>query len=145
MNPFKLFTMPQYLFRPRQILVRLKQAVAGPPPESAQVRLPWGDLITIRPRETIGALIWYYGVFDLVVTEAICRLLDPSEVALDIGANIGQMSSLMRYRTGRLGKVVSVEPHPELFAELGKIVRQPPGTPDVADVETHQVALLYLA
>ena len=141
MNPLKLFTMPQYFFRPRQILRRAKQAFSARPPEFGEVQLPWGDRITIRPRETIGALIWYYGVFDLVVTEAICRLLDEAEIALDIGANIGQMTSLMRYQTGRKGRVISVEPHPELFADLTRLVGQPALTPNVAPVETHQVAL----
>lgn len=141
MNPLKLFTMPQYFFRPRQILRRLKQSFSGPPPEFSQVELPWGDLITIRPKETIGALIYYYGVFDLVVTEAICRLLDESEIAIDIGANIGQMTSLMRHQAGRKGRVVSVEPHPELFADLTRLVGQTTLASHVAPVESHQVAL----
>lgn len=141
MNPLKLLTLPQYLFRPRQVFVRLQRAISRPPPEFARVELPWGDSITVRPREIIGAVIWYYGVFDLIVTEAICRLLDPSELALDIGANNGQMSSLMRRCAGPRGKVIAIEPHPELFAELQQTVREPQHPASLAPVELHQVAL----
>jgi len=118
MNLFKPFTTPEYLFRPRQILVRFKRAFTRHVPEFDTVRLPWGDAFRIRPHEVIGANIWWYGVFDLVVAEAIVRLLDPSELGLDIGANIGQMTSLLRHQAGRAGRVVAFEPHPEVFAEL---------------------------
>jgi FkbM family methyltransferase len=44
--------------------------------------------------------------------------LDPGETALDIGANIGQMTSLMSRVSGPLGQVHAFEPHPDLFREL---------------------------
>ncbi|MBN2505969.1 MAG: FkbM family methyltransferase [Verrucomicrobia bacterium] len=117
-NPFKAVTQPEYLFRPRQILTRLKRAVAAPAGEFDEVRLPWGGLLRVRPAEVIGATLWYYGIFDLVVAEAIVRLLDPAETAVDVGANIGQMTSLMSHRVGPRGSVSAFEPHPEVFAEL---------------------------
>ena len=131
--------MPEYFFRPSQILTRLRRSFSGIPP-SDQVTLPWGDVITVRPREVIGAGIWYYGIFDLPVTEAICRLLDRGETALDIGANIGQMTSLLRVMAGSQGRVFSFEPHPELFSELSALVAQRQ-VREVAPVERHQVAL----
>ena len=139
MNPFKVLTMPEYFFRPSQILTRLRRSFSGVP-SSDQVTLPWGDVITVRPREVIGAGIWYYGIFDLPVTEAICRLLDRGETALDIGANIGQMTSLLRVTAGATGRVLSFEPHPELFSEMSSLVAQN-HVNDVAPVERHQVAL----
>jgi FkbM family methyltransferase len=139
MNPFKVLTMPEYFFRPSQILTRLRRSFTGIP-HSDQVTLPWGDVITVRPHEIIGAGIWYYGIFDLPVTEAICRLLDRGETALDIGANIGQMTSLLRVMAGAEGRVLSFEPHPELFSEMSSLVEQGRGR-DVASVERHQVAL----
>ena len=119
MNPLKPFTNPAYLFRPRQILHRFRRAFGrGPLSEYKTVTLPWGLQLRVRPTEVIGANIWCYGVFDLVVCETICRLLDESEVGLDVGANIGQMTGLMRCRSGRNGRVIAFEPHPELFAAL---------------------------
>ena len=118
MNPLKLFLTPEYLFRPTQIIVRFKRAFFAPTRELEPVKLPWGATILVRPAETIGSNIWYYGVFDLIVAEAIDRLLDAGETAIDIGANIGQMTSLMSRKAEKTGKVYAFEPHPEIFAEL---------------------------
>ena len=140
-GPLKIFTMPEYLFRPKQLLLRVKRCFSGPPPEVDQVCLPWGQTIKVRTNETIGSSIWWHGVFDLVVTEAISRLLDPGETALDIGANMGQMTSLLRHVAGGAGRVLSFEPHPGLFAELSELVTSVDGDPHLAKVELHQVAL----
>ena len=117
MNPFKLFSRPEYAFRPRQVLTRLQRACT-PVPDTAVVTLPWGDVVRVCPRETIGAEIWYCGVFDLPVAEALWRLLDAGETALDIGANLGQMTSVLRGKAGPAGCVLAFEPHPKLFAAL---------------------------
>ena len=82
------------------------------------VTLPWGIKIKVRPRETIGRSIATMGVYDLSVTEVLWRLIDPREVAVDIGANIGYMTSIMAKRVGERGKVYSYEPHPEIYKEL---------------------------
>jgi len=118
MNPLKIFLRPEYLFRPRQILHRLKRLYYTPKTEGEIVVLPWGDPIKVFPEEVIGSVIWCYGVLDLVVGEAIERLLDKGETALDIGANIGQFSTLMARKVGLKGKVISFEPHPDLYQEL---------------------------
>lgn len=84
----------------------------------ADVVLPWGLKIRICPCETIGLSIWRSGVFDLCVSEAIWRLLDVGEKAIDVGANIGYMTSIMVKRVGKNGSVSAFEPHPEIFQEL---------------------------
>jgi FkbM family methyltransferase len=82
------------------------------------VALPWGIEIKVRPNETIGHSIATMGVYDLSVTEVLWRLIDPCEVTIDIGANIGYMTSVMAKRVGQKGKVYSFEPHPEIYQEL---------------------------
>lgn len=142
MNIFKPFATPEYLFRPRQILHRLKWAISKPVfQEFETVRLPWGAPFRVRPREVIGSGIWCYGIFDLVVAEAIARLMDSGDTALDIGANIGQMTSLMQHRAGSHGKVIAFEPHPELFAELTHNLRVLPAASRLAPTELHNLAL----
>ena len=140
MNPIRAFTVPEYLFRPRQIVTRLQREFTKELPSEAIVKLPWGDPIRIQPTEVIGSMIWYYGLFDLLVVEALTRLLDPGELALDIGANIGQMTGLMRLKVGPKGRVIAFEPHPQLFSELNANMT----CLDNANhgcVETHCVAL----
>ena len=142
MNPFKPLTTPEYLFRPRQIVHRFQRALRrGPLNEFEIIRLPWGSQLRVRPTEVIGANIWSYGVFDLIVTETVCRLLEESETALDIGANIGQMTVLMRHKAGIRGKVIAFEPHPEIFSELEYNVQTLGSPHDLAPVTLHNLAL----
>lgn len=146
MNLLKPFTTPTYFFRPRQMVHRMKRALRRKPlSEFETVTLPWGAKLRVRPAEVIGSNIWCYGVFDLVVCEAICRLLDHSEVGVDIGANIGQMTSLMRYRAGKQGKVIAFEPHPELFSELRHNIEFLQATDAAAPVDLRNLALSNVA
>jgi len=45
-------------------------------------------------------------------------LCDEGETCLDIGANIGYMSSIMARRVGRSGRVIAFEPNPAIHREL---------------------------
>jgi FkbM family methyltransferase len=108
---------PEYLYQPRQAFKRLTRLLATEP-ESAEVMLPWGLQMRIRPREDLGRALWLLGVYDLTLCEAIWRLLDRGESAIDVGANIGCISGLMAARSGPYGSVISFEPHPKNFPEL---------------------------
>ena len=104
---------PYYVQRPGFVLSRLRRG--DPRGEPRLVELPWGLQLQIQTRESIGRTIYRNGVFDLTVTEVLLRLTEPQEVTVDVGANIGYMSSVLASRAAR---VVAFEPHPELFAEL---------------------------
>jgi FkbM family methyltransferase len=117
LNIFNYLKRPEYVFRPRQVFKRLGR-MGQPTPTIARVTLPWGASVRVRPKENVGGEIFYYGIFDRMVPETICRLADAGELALEAGANIGQNCSLMAYCTGRGGRVIAFEPHPEIFAEL---------------------------
>src|SRR4051812_45060416 len=86
---------PHYVFRPTQLGRRFagvfRRRTSGP----QVVRLPWGLDLNVLPDEAIGASIARTGVFELHVSETIWRLLDRGELAVDVGANIGYMTSLM--------------------------------------------------
>lgn len=138
MNPLIFFRRPEYFFRPSQAFRRLRRWLR-PPREIETVRLPWGAEIKVHTRETIGASIYSYGIFDLPVCEAIARLLDPGETATDVGANIGQMSTLMRHRAGATGRVISFDPNPEIFTELSANLRDT--SPHLAPIRLEQMAL----
>ncbi len=138
-NPLRFFTRQEYFFRPSQAWRRMQKLWVGSLPETAEVELPWGALVQVRPAEVIGAQIWYYGIFDLIVAEAIVRLFEPGETALDIGANIGQMTSLMRNLAGPQGRVLSFEPHPGLFAALERNCANAPAKD--APVKLHRLGL----
>ena len=122
MNPLAfLFAKPHYVWRPRQALLRVTRAMRRTP-DDATVTLPWGAPLRINPAEVIGRAIWTTGVYDLAVSEAIWRLLDPGETAVDVGANIGYFTSLMACRAGPTGTVLAAEPHPEIHRALAQNV-----------------------
>jgi len=106
---------PEYLCRPAQLLVRLSR-LGRPTPR--EVRLAWGLPVEIDPTAHPDVDMLNLGVYDLVVCEAICRLLDRGERALDGGAHVGQNASIMALTAGLEGRVSAFEPHPELFAAL---------------------------
>jgi FkbM family methyltransferase len=109
---------PEYLFRPTQLLRRL-QALRAPGLERERTfQLPWGLPLTVDPQDTIGRAVWHLGVYDLLVSETLWRLVSPGELVLDVGSNIGHMASVMARRTGPTGQVIAFEPHPLLFARL---------------------------
>lgn len=99
---------PWFVFRPQQILLRLLRQFQQP--QDAVVTLPWGLPLAIHPRQSIGRAIWHTGLYDLVVTEALHRLITPGAMCLDVGANIGCLTGLMAMRAGKAGRVMAFEP-----------------------------------
>lgn len=109
---------PYYLHRPRQIALRIARALWTRGGPERQVTLPWGPRISISTDEMLGISIWQTGVFDIAVSEVIWRLLGPGDHAVDVGANIGYMTSLMACRVGETGSIVAFEPHPKVRRAL---------------------------
>lgn len=130
---------PEYLFRPHQLARRVWRRYGSHTGFDPMVRLPWGLDLRLDPNEAIGAAVWYWGVYDLAVSEAIWRLLDPGEHAADVGANTGYMTSIMAARAGARGRVTAFEPHPDLHAELMANVQRWPVA--AAPVTTVQAAI----
>jgi len=117
MSILKRFNKPEYFYRPAQVLKAIGSHRLYDKAEEI-VEMPWGLPVAVNPTETIGRAILRLGVYDLCVSETICRLLDPGENAIDVGANLGYMTSLMAAKVGDGGSVESFEPHPELYAKL---------------------------
>lgn len=99
---------PEYIFRPNQIFQRFFKSNLHQKNEFHSVNLPWGLNIKIptNPNDVVGKAISSYGIYDLSLTELLWRLIFPGETALDIGANIGYMTSIMAKRVGQTGKVI---------------------------------------
>jgi len=109
---------PEYLFRPQQILERIAYSRKYRSKDFVETRLPWGLMLRVNPHEVIGASVLKLGIYDLTVSETIWRLLEPGGCALDVGANIGHMSSIMAVKAGKGGTVHSFEPHLQVYQEL---------------------------
>jgi FkbM family methyltransferase len=113
-----IFSEPHYRHNPRWLLTRIRRSLRPEQPGLKTVTLPWGVELRVNPDEFIGASIWATGVHDIAVSEALWRLVDDGDTAVDAGANIGYMTSIMAVRAGPRGRVLAFEPHPVLFQQL---------------------------
>ena len=119
---------PHYAFRPRQLL---RRGAA-----SSSIELPWKLPLTYEPTGFLGQALSRTGVYDLVVSEALWRLIDAGDHVIDAGANAGYMTSIMAARVGSRGRVDAFEPHPMTFQRLERNVSR-----WNAPVVLHNVAL----
>jgi len=97
--------------------------------------------LEVDPRETIGRSLWTTGVYDLSASEILFRLARAGGLHLDVGANLGYMSSVLSFRAGSSGQVMAFEPHPVVAALLARNIERFARQPETAPVELHAVAL----
>ena len=107
---------PVYLNRPSQILRRMRY-VFREPKDRERATLPWNGYLTVLGNEKNGRTILQRGVKELTVTEACFRLARPQSLAVDVGANVGHMTSALVHAM-QSGRVLAYEPHPELYSIL---------------------------
>jgi FkbM family methyltransferase len=143
MRIFKHINDPVYVRRPWQILRRLYY-LAQPPTGDAEASLPWGDRLSVRAGEKNGRTILERGLDQLTVVEACIRLVDPGGVAVDIGANYGQMSLALAYGAQPEGTVYAFEPHPRLFKYLKHNAEGYPGIVPIQKAVSEEVGRFTL-
>lgn len=119
---FQTLFDPRFFFRP-DILVRAVFRKLRPRPSRVLVKTVWGDTFDLNPHKMIGAHVYMRGVHELAVCETLSRLTEPGELVVDVGANIGVMSSLLSRLTGPTGKVISCEAHPAIVEELRQNIK----------------------
>lgn len=110
---------PEHLYQPGRLLRRLIHKGSR---TTATALTSFGLPLDVMPDELISNSIRRKGIYDLVTAEVIFRLLDPGAHALDVGAHVGLMSTVMALQVGSggssAGSVQSFEPHPAVYAKL---------------------------
>jgi FkbM family methyltransferase len=76
---------------------------------------PWRHRLLIDSSDHTSSALAVAGVHELAVTEAMWRLADEPELAIDAGANVGYFTSLLACRARR---VIAFEPNPDMAARL---------------------------
>jgi FkbM family methyltransferase len=139
--PARLTSKPQYVLHPLRALRRAGRLVSKPPVGAPPrvARLPWGLELKVLQSDAIGYSILVGRVFDPAVTETLHRLIDPGDTVVDVGANVGYLTSLAAVRAGPGGRVIAVEPHPAVFELLQSNVSSWDG--ELAPIELQQLAL----
>lgn len=118
MGLMRIINKPEYFFNPSQLYKRAKLVFNKPQSGSMKFQLPWGAEVEARVGETIGDSLLVLGIYDLVVSEAIFRLIGPGDSVCDVGANIGVMTSLMASRVSSPECVYAFEAHPLIYEKL---------------------------
>jgi FkbM family methyltransferase len=138
--PARIASKPQYVFHPRRALRRAMHRFSGTAGGREVVEVPWGVPLEVHTGDVIGFSIYAGRVFDPCVTETLHRLIAPGELVVDVGANLGYLTSLAAVRAGDDGHVIGCEPHPQVFEllERNAALWRRRG---VANVELQQVAL----
>jgi FkbM family methyltransferase len=112
-----------------------------PSPGYALVTTSWGVTMWADPTKTVGQSISASGIYDLSVSEVLARLVQPDQTVIDVGANVGYMTLLAALVAGAGGRVLSFEPHPELFAILTKNILTVQERFQMARTELHNSAV----
>jgi FkbM family methyltransferase len=120
---------PEYIYQPDRLICRLVGGAQRWKGEQT-VELPWGLPLEVDTSQTFGRILSHHGIWELPVVEAIFRLVDATDVVLDIGANAGYMTAAAVCAGAR--SVTSYEPHPVLFARLARSVERWNAEPRVA-------------
>lgn len=134
---------PEYIFRPIQIYRRLSRSLNSKRNSCDTILLPWGVRINIssRSRDVVECSLLKMGIYDLVITEVIWRLIDRGETAIDIGAHIGYMTTIMAKRVGKLGRVLCFEANPDVYRELLENIKNCQKTLNSYRIFPHKIAL----
>ncbi|HXP93860.1 MAG TPA: FkbM family methyltransferase [Candidatus Binatia bacterium] len=62
--------------------------------------------------------LFHFGIFEPNLTDWIWNALEPGDVFVDVGANVGYFTLLAARAVGPAGSVVAIEPAPSTFAAL---------------------------
>jgi FkbM family methyltransferase len=83
-------------------------------------RTRFGIRMNVCPREFIQNRILFFGAWEPNVTVLFDSLLQPGDVVVDVGANVGYYTLLAAKKVGDRGHVYAVEPNPVVRAALNR-------------------------
>lgn len=99
-------------------------------------RVPGGEVLGSLD-DYVGRAVFYVGDLDRKVTWICKRIVQPGDVVLDIGANIGLVTVWLSRLVGPTGRVLAFEPNPVLCERLEEAFRRN----GLSNVTLHRVAL----
>jgi FkbM family methyltransferase len=132
---------PCYLFSLRTAIRRVLLEFFPPKSNTAVVSLPWKVSLEVDLSDAIGREIFKQRSFDIAVSETAWRLLQPGATVLDVGANIGYLTSLFAIRAGPSGAVHAFEPHPKVQESLRRNIARIGLHPGASSISMHACAL----
>jgi FkbM family methyltransferase len=132
---------PCYVFAPQVLCRRIGQFLSGDKLARDTIKLPWGAVLEINGHEGIGRELARQNIFDIAVSEVAFRILKAGDRVVDVGANIGYMTTLFAMKAGPRGSVMAFEPHPRILERLRRNVARASSRPGTAMISVHDCAL----
>lgn len=83
-----------------------------------------GEYIYVYPNDYIGRMVSFFGDLDPYVTDFILRNIEPGDVVIDIGANLGTITLPAASIVGKEGKVIAFEPNKNVVIALEKSIEE---------------------
>jgi FkbM family methyltransferase len=83
-----------------------------------ETRTRFGPRIAGTTFDILSQHIYYFGVWEPILTRWIERRLRPGDTFIDVGANVGYFSMLASVLVGRSGSVVAIEASPTICRRL---------------------------
>jgi FkbM family methyltransferase len=72
----------------------------------------------VDTQDTVGSYLYYFGKWEPALSHWMASRLRAGDVFVDIGANLGYFTLLGAQLVGPSGKVVGIEPAPQIFSLL---------------------------
>jgi len=82
-----------------------------------------GGLIHVDTRSGVEYHLLFRGCYEPAIVDLIQHVVKPGSVCLDVGANVGAHTLVLARAAGPRGRVIALEPHPQLSARLERNVR----------------------
>lgn len=73
--------------------------------------------------DLVQGYIYYFGIWEPVITNYMRRILQKGDIFVDVGANVGYYSLMAAQRVGAEGQIHAIEPSPKIFSILSENVR----------------------
>lgn len=91
-------------------------------PKTVESRLKDGRRFYFSFAPDVADVLYFFGEYEVVVTEIVAELVRPGDTCIDAGANIGLYTTVLSRLCGSEGRVHAFEPVPETFGYLRRNV-----------------------
>lgn len=114
----RLYTYNTPISKGKYRLYETALKLVGEKPDSIRVEVKDGRQFWVNLTTGMQETVYFLGEFEKEITRIAASLVREGDICLDIGANFGWYTTLLRANTGASGAVHSFEPVPATFREL---------------------------
>jgi len=118
----RLYTFNTPISKGKYRLMQVAMAMCRLVPKTVQAVMVDGRRIVLPISPGMAEAVYFLGEYERELSSVVTGLVEPGDVCLDVGANIGLHTTLLANLCGPEGFVHAFEPVPETFSQLAKNV-----------------------